>query len=163
MPTHQTPRAARLDQVADGVCDRLGAHELVFRHPVVIKNFAHVVAACVRADHHHDVLGRETPGVRECCRDGRSGGAAHQEAFAACQLPRGAEAFGIADAHPIVHYLTVERLGHEVFADALDLPWLRRIAGEDRSFGVGADDLDRGIPLLEKEPDSRDRATGSDA
>ena len=53
------------------------------------------------------------------------------------------ERLGVADADPVVDELAVERLGHEVLADALDLPRLRRAAGEDRAFRVGADDLDR--------------------
>ena len=135
----ERPRAARLDQVADGLRHRLGAQELVFSHPVVVEELAHIIAAGVRADHHHDILSRETPGVRECCRDGRSGGAAHEQAFATSQLACGAEALGITDANPIVDDLAVEGLGHEVFADALDLPGFRRIARENGSLGIGAD------------------------
>ena len=60
-----------------------------------------------------------------------------------------AKALGVADPHPLIDDLAVERLGHEVFADTLDLPGLGRIARENRSFGIGADDLDRGIVFLQ--------------
>src|SRR5262249_46977383 len=53
------------------------------------------------------------------------------------------------DAHPVVHHLAVEGLGHEILADALDLPGVRRAAGEHRPLRVGADDPDVGVLLLE--------------
>ena len=71
------------------------------------------------------------------------GRAADQEPLAPRQVAGGAEALGVADANPLVDDLAVERLGHEVLADALDLPRLGRVAREDRAFRVGADDLDR--------------------
>src|SRR5438105_1235488 len=75
--------------------------------------------------------------------------AAGANALLARQLARRAERLGVADADPIIDQLAVERLGHEVLADALDLPRLRAAPGQHRAFGVGADDADVGVALLE--------------
>ena len=88
-------------------------------------------------------LGREPPGVAQRGRHGRARRAADQQPLAPRQRAGRVEALGVADADPLVDDLAVERLGHEVLADPLDLPGLGRVAREDRAFRVGADDLDR--------------------
>src|SRR5262249_5046293 len=70
---------------------------------------------------------------------------------------------GVGDPYPVVHQLAVERLGHEVLADALDLPGLRAAAGEHAALGVGPDDLDVGVALLEVAAHPGDGAAGADA
>ena len=73
------------------------------------------------------------------------------------------ERLGVADADPVVDELAVEGLGHEVLADALDLPGVGGVAGEDAPLGVGADDLDVGVALLEVAGDAGEGAAGADA
>src|SRR5439155_8814437 len=53
--------------------------------------------------------------------------------------------------------------GHEVLADALDLPRLRRAARQHAALGVGADHLDVRLALLEVAGDAGDGAAGADA
>src|SRR5262249_29176349 len=84
-------------------------------------------------------------------------GAAHQDALAPGQRPRRVERLSVADADPLVHQLAVERLGHEVFADALHLPRPRGVARQHRPLRVRADDAHLGVLLLQVAGPAGDR------
>src|SRR5258708_7937515 len=65
----------------------------------------------------------------------------------------GEERGGVGDAAPLVHALGVHGLRPAVFADSLDGVGVdaRLVVGRvDRALGVGADDQDLGLALLEK-------------
>src|SRR5262249_35502325 len=129
----------------------------------LVEELAQVIAPRVAADGDDELVWPEPPRVPQ--RRGYVGarGAAEQHALVAGDVAGDLEALGVAHAQPLVHDLAVERLGHVVLADALDLPRLAAAAGEDRPVGVGADDLDVGVLFLEVPADTRDRAAGADA
>src|SRR5947209_1972597 len=73
---------------------------------------------------------------------------AEQDAFPPGDLPGHLERLGVPDPNPIVNDLAVERLGHVVLANPLDLPRLAGAAGQHRPLRVGRDDLDVRVLFL---------------
>ena len=77
--------------------------------------------------------------------------------------PGGGEALGVGDRHHPVHHRGVVGGGPEVLADAFHQVGTSRPARVHRPVGVGPDDLDRGVVLLEVAADPGDGAAGPDA
>ena len=88
---------------------------------------------------------------------------ADEQALLARDAARHQERIAIRDAHHLVDHAQVDGLGQVAHADAFDGVRARNIAGIDRAFGIGADDVDRRILLFEKASRARDRSAGSDA
>ena len=160
---HQRPRAAPLQQVADRVDRQLVRQQVVGLQPVVVEELAQVVAAGVADDADHHVVSRQPAGVAQGRRHAGAAGAARQDALAPGQLAGDVERLGVADAHPLIDQLAVERPGHEVLADALDLPRLRRAARQHAALRVGPDDLDVRVAFLQIAAHAGERAAGADA
>ena len=139
------------------VCRLLAASQLI------VEELAEVVSARVGTEDDDEMVAGQTAGVAQGGGGGGAAGAADQQPFATGQGLGGVERFGIADANPFIDQLAVERFGHEILADAFDLPRTRRVAGQDRAFRIGADDLDFGILLLEIAGHAGDGAAGADA
>src|SRR5262249_1388675 len=120
-------------------------------------------AACVGTEGNDYVVGTQPARIPQGCGHGRPGRSSHEQAFLARQFASGVKALRITHANPFVNHLAVERFGKEILADAFDAPRFSRLTGEDRTVGMGADDLDVGIPLLEVTADAGNRASRSSA
>ena len=121
LPRAALLRAGRRPSAAGGSAQL----QLVRGQPGVVEELAQVVAAGVGAEGDDQVApapagGRSAGRRRRSCRCEPPS----EHALAAGQLAGDVERLGVADAHPVVDELAVERLGHEVLADALDLPRL---------------------------------------
>ena len=114
---------AGAQQVAHRVRPGWGSQvEPVLGQPGVVEELAQIIAPGVGAEGDDQVVGAEPAGEPKGRRDGRAARAADEDPLLAGQLPGGVERLGVADADPLVDHLAVERPGHEVLADALDLP-----------------------------------------
>ena len=131
-------------------------------HPVVVEHLREVRPSAVREDHEHRLVRRQLGGERQRGLHRHAAGAADQDALGARDRARAEERVAVGDLDPAVDDRGVERLGPEVLADALDQVRVD-IARVDRALGIGADDLDRRVLLLQVAPDARDRAAGADA
>src|SRR5262249_42783317 len=129
--------AAGVDQVADGVARRIALKETVLAQPIVIEEFAEVIAAGVAADDDDHIIFSEAAGVLQRGSDVGTGGAAQEQPFLPGHGTGGVERFGVGDANPFIDDLAVERLGDKIFADAFDAPTLGRTAGENTAVRVG--------------------------
>jgi hypothetical protein len=87
---------------------------------------------------------------------------AREQPFLPCQTARGQERVAVGDAHVLVDHRRVEGGGPEILADTLDEVLPRRGRGVDRALGVGPDDEEIGLSLLEEPGGARDRPAGSD-
>src|SRR5262249_33651226 len=97
--------------------------------------------------------------------DGRPTRAADEEPFVTGEPARGQERVAVGDADPLVDDRRVHRLRPRVLADSLDevrVHVLLVLGREDRAFGVGADDQDVRLVLLEVAADAGDRAARPD-
>src|SRR5918995_2034269 len=94
--------------------------------------------------------------------DRRSGRATDEDALLARDPSCHAERISVGDPHVPIDRRRVERPRPEVLADTFGEVGVD-VAGEDGALGVGADDQDVRVLLLEVSGDAGDRATGADA
>ena len=144
---------------------REAGEEPVLAHPVVAVDLREVAAAAVRQEHDDQRL-RVVHLARHLERGvgGQPAGAADEDPFLAGDASRGEEGILVGDFHPRVDQRRVEGARPEVLADALHLVGVHGVGlGVDASLGVGADDLDRRVVLLEVLRHAGDRAAGADA
>ena len=135
----------------------------VLFHPVVVENFAEIVASGVGENDHDALRFGERGCVAERGGERGSGRAAGENSLFADQAARGAERFAVGNAEELVDDFLVVSDGEIILADAFNLVGVRGVAGEDGAFGVCADDLQRRVLLFEEASGSGDGSAGSDA
>src|SRR5262249_3400991 len=160
---HHLTGAARAEQIADGLLGLCRVFEVILAQPGIVVHLAEVIAARIGAQRDHDVFRRKPTGIAQGGGHSGAAGAPQHDAFAAGDGSGDVERLGIADANPVIDELAVERLWHEVLADAFYPPPPGRAAGEDRAFRIGPDDLDVGIAFLQVAGHAGDRAARADA
>ena len=144
---------------------RMPLEETVVEHPVVVEELREVVAAGVGDQRQDPGLRPEPPRDPERRPHRRPGGASGEDPLLARQPPCEQEGISVRDPDPLVDDLGVHRLRPAVFADSLDQIGVDVglvLRGVDRPLGVGADDQDLGLALLEEAADARDGAAGPD-
>ena len=118
----------------------------------------------VGQQHHDDVVFAEALRDAERRGDRHARRSADQKALFASETAGHGEALGVGHPFVAIDDRGVERVGVEVFADALHRVGVDRAAGVDRALGVGAHDdglARRGI--LQKTARAADRAARADA
>ena len=85
----------------------------------------------------------------------------HPRAILRAERDRGGvEALRVAHADPSRRPRSRSTcVGNEILADSFNLPRMRRVARENRAFGIRADDFDFRVLFLEKSAHARDRST----
>ena len=129
-------------QVAQ-VAAPLALDEALVVHPVVVEHLREIFVAAV-ADEGDDALGlRLGPAVFERAGDQRAGRRAGQDAFPAQQGARGLERRRVGDGDGLVDAREIAHRGHEVLADALDLPRAGDLADGAGAHVLGQDGAGR--------------------
>ena len=155
-------RVARRQQVRPTVAPG-GPQEPVVGHPPVVVDLRQIAPPRVGDVHHDHRVGPEVAPDHQRGRDGGAARAAEQQPLLPRHPPGGGEAVGVGDRHHPVDDRGVVGGRPEVLADALDQIGAPRPPRVDRPLGVGPDDLDGGVALLEVAADPGDRAAGADA
>ena len=142
--------------------------QAVHPHPLVVVDLGQVVPAAVRQEDDDDrlVAARRRGQVADDLARGdhrRAARTAGQDALLARDPPRHRERVAVADADPAVDDGRVVGAREEVLAHALGQVRPSRVARQDAALRVGADDLDRRVPCLERVGGAGDRAAGPDA
>ncbi len=134
----------------------------MLEHPVVVEDLREVAAPAVgdrrqdrrlRSEALRHARASRTPRFRRS----RRRGSPPRGPAAGCQ-----ERVAVGDADVLVHDGRVEALGKGVLADPLDEVRVDRAAGVDRALGVGADDQQVRLALLQIAGDAGDRAARAD-
>ena len=163
MHVHERGDATALagEHVAHGVPGR--TEEAEVGEPLVVVELGQIAAAAV-GDEHDDDGGRTEVAADLQRRPHRGAGrAADQDAFFARDASRGEERVAVADRDHSIDDRRIVGAGPEVFADAFDEVRATGAAGVHRTFGVGADDLDRRVLRFQVASDAGDGAAGADA
>ena len=141
---------------------RSPVEEAVLDHVGVVVELREVRAAAVGDQREHGRLGAQPGRHLQRGVDGGAARAADQQALLARHPAGGQERVAVGDGDELVDQREVHRRRAEVLADPLDQVGVDVVGLRvDRALGVGADDADRRVLLLQVAGDAGDGAAGA--